>query len=91
VDWWSVGIYAFQLLFDRVPFQHPDPYTLERIIQYEQIKADDFIDDRSGQELPKDAKDFILGLLANQPDERLGKDGWESVLDSKWIESANYD
>ena len=31
-DWWGVGVFCFHLIFGRLPFEHTDPYELERII-----------------------------------------------------------
>jgi serine/threonine protein kinase len=63
VDWWSLGILTYQMLFGRVPFSNENPLRLFRMI------CEDEIAFPPGD---SDAIDLIIGLCEKDPNLRLG-------------------
>lgn len=63
VDWWSLGVIAFRLICDRLPFSNPNLSKL-----YDRIVACSY---RFPSKIDPDARDFISGLLKKNPSDRL--------------------
>jgi serine/threonine protein kinase len=64
VDWWGVGILAFELLTGNLPFEGNSPEKVKQKIQKRKLQLPSYL---SG-----DAKDFIIRLLRKEPRRRLG-------------------
>jgi serine/threonine protein kinase len=64
VDWWGVGILAFELLTGNLPFPGSTPNKVREKIQKRKIQMPPY--------LSADAKDFITRLLRKEPHKRLG-------------------
>ncbi|OBZ72473.1 Serine/threonine-protein kinase 32A [Grifola frondosa] len=91
VDWWSLGVVAWELLFHRRPF---DGRSSERIIHSilkDTIRLPSSAKDRCSQE----GQDFILALLDRNPNTRLGcKDkelGIDDVRTHPWMAAIDWD
>lgn len=66
VDWWGVGILAFELLTGKLPFEGSTPVKVKAKIQKQKLQMPSY--------LSQDAKDFITRLLRKEPHKRLGYD-----------------
>jgi serine/threonine protein kinase len=67
VDWWALGVLAFQLHFRGMPYRHPNMNRLYEMI----LKGEPRIP-RKADPL---VADFIRQLLVKEPDRRLGSPG----------------
>ncbi|KAJ4753326.1 Protein kinase [Rhynchospora pubera] len=66
VDWWTLGIFLYELLFGRTPFKGPgNEETLANVIS-QSLKFPD------SPSVSFHAKDLIRGLLVKEPENRLG-------------------
>lgn len=64
VDWWGVGILAFELLTGDLPFKGSTPQKVHAGILRRKLQLPSY--------LSNDAKDFINRLLRKEPQKRLG-------------------
>eukprot|EP00842_Homolaphlyctis_polyrhiza_P006316 jgi/Hompol1/6686/HPOL_005052-RA len=80
VDWWSLGVILYELLFDEVPFYSESLVeTYGKIMDHEKYFA--FPDDT---EISDSCKDLIQKLICKQED-RLGKNGVQEIKDHPWF------
>ncbi|CAO3593436.1 unnamed protein product [Absidia cylindrospora] len=77
-DMWSIGVITFILLVGYTPFYGADQAELFACI----IKGDYTFDEDYWSEISDSAKDFIDGLLAYKPEQRLTAD---QALEHPWI------
>lgn len=71
VDWWTLGIFVYELLYGVTPFKgHDNEMTLANIV----ARALEFPNnkDREAPSVSSAAKDLVAGLLAKDPARRLG-------------------
>ncbi|CAL0334679.1 unnamed protein product [Lupinus luteus] len=69
VDWWSFGIFIYELMYGRTPFAGPsNEATLRNIIN----KPLTFPTSVSSTSLELHARDLVSGLLKKDPNRRLG-------------------
>ncbi|XP_024131354.1 cGMP-dependent protein kinase 1 isoform X1 [Oryzias melastigma] len=86
-DLWSLGVFVFELLSGRLPFDDPDQIkiitaTVEGIDHVEFPKT-----------ICQDASDLIKKLCRSNPSERLGsqRNGVKDVQQHKWFEEFGWD
>ncbi|URE11271.1 hypothetical protein MUK42_24575 [Musa troglodytarum] len=66
VDWWTLGVFVFELLYGVTPFKGPDnELTLANIV----ARALEFPKEPA---VSASARDLIAGLLVKDPERRLG-------------------
>ena len=83
VDWWSLGILTYQMLFGQTPY-FSTKKTKEQLKS--DIKSQKFHFSDSKHQLSDQCKDFIEKLLKHSPNDRLGsKDGVKEVLQHPWL------
>lgn len=85
VDWWSIGILIFEMLYGGPPFYNTNVNTMYRLIQTQDI-ADTFPPDASDN-----ARDLICGLCAKDPTMRLGSRSDEDIKNHPFFEGVNWD
>ena len=73
IDWWSFGIFIYEMLFDHTPFRHRD-----NEIMYQLIKQCHLVFPHKtpkGLEISSKAKHLIKNLLKHDPNKRIGFNG----------------
>lgn len=85
VDWWTFGIFLYELLLGRTPFKgNGNRETLFNVVG-QPLKFPE------GSSLSFAAKDLIRGLLAKDPQKRLGfKRGATEIKQHPFFESVNW-
>ncbi|KAH9297790.1 hypothetical protein KI387_029472 [Taxus chinensis] len=76
VDWWTFGIFLYELLYGRTPFRGSDnEKTLTNVVS-QALRFPDEVDTETAGMLPPPpsaaAKDLVRGLLVKDPAKRLG-------------------
>ncbi|ORZ17008.1 kinase-like domain-containing protein [Absidia repens] len=85
IDWWSLGVVAFELFFAKRPFLAPSNELLMKSILYQPLI---FPKNAYGR-ISNQCLDFISGLLQKSPNQRLnGYDG--SVFNHPWFEGLDW-
>jgi len=86
VDWWMLGVLAFELLTGKMPFDGDSPLEIFRRVN-EGIESVSFPED--------DAPwvDFVKGLCAKEPSERLAmrNGGVKNIETHPWYSGNNFD
>eukprot|EP00405_Crypthecodinium_cohnii_P038140 CAMPEP_0206546112 /NCGR_PEP_ID=MMETSP0325_2-20121206/12516_1 /ASSEMBLY_ACC=CAM_ASM_000347 /TAXON_ID=2866 /ORGANISM="Crypthecodinium cohnii, Strain Seligo" /LENGTH=999 /DNA_ID=CAMNT_0054045183 /DNA_START=61 /DNA_END=3057 /DNA_ORIENTATION=- len=93
VDWWALGVLAFELLAGQVPFDSPEDDDDNVMIKLLTIRKeqDAGINEKM---LPPGvllAKDFIKKLLVVNEDQRLGASGSTGIKKHAWFSYAGFD
>mmetsp|Transcript_48424 Transcript_48424/g.156202 ORF Transcript_48424/g.156202 Transcript_48424/m.156202 type:complete len:1017 (+) Transcript_48424:968-4018(+) len=93
VDWWALGVLAFELLAGQVPFDSPDDDDDDVMIKLLTI--------RKNQDLGMPvklmpggmilAKDFVKALLTVNEEQRLGRKGGDEVRKHPWFTYFGFD
>jgi Protein kinase domain len=85
VDWWSVGVILFELLYDEVPFYSESLVeTYGKIIDHENAFA--FPTDIK---ITDDCKNLISRLICNQ-EKRLGRNGTQELKSHPWFTGIDW-
>ena len=84
VDYYALGVIAYELLIGKLPFEDPDPQILLKQIRETQP--------RIPAELSPAAKDFLTRLLWKDPDQRLGaKNGILDIFAHPWLKDIDFE
>ncbi|XP_076464763.1 ribosomal protein S6 kinase alpha-5-like [Babylonia areolata] len=88
VDWWSLGVLAFELMTGTSPFssENPDENT-----QSEVSKRILKIEPRIPDFLSSDMKDFIRRLMIKDPSKRLGARGVKEIKRHRFFKGLNWE
>jgi len=86
-DWWSLGVFTFEMLIGLPPFYNREQNTHKMFsaIQNKEVVFP------SKVALTDDAKDFILQLLKKDPKERLGSKGFHEIKNHRWFSNIDWD
>jgi CRP-like cAMP-binding protein len=87
VDWWALGILAYELMAGQPPFQAASPMQTYKLIQ-EGIKKVQF-----SSSVPADCAVLVKGLCERDPSERLPmrKDGSNNIKKCKWYKGFDWE
>jgi serum/glucocorticoid-regulated kinase 2 len=85
VDWWSLGVFTYEMLFGLPPF-----YSENQDAMFDMINKDD-IKWPSHTHISEKAKSFILRCTDRDPKKRLGYNGdVEELKKHPWFENIDF-
>ncbi|GJE99918.1 kinase-like protein [Phanerochaete sordida] len=91
VDWWSLGVVMWELLFHRRPFDGRTTEKMTNAILKDPLKFPNNVDEICSPE----CQDFVKGLLDRNPKTRLGcrsrGQGIDDVHNHPWMASMDWD
>ncbi|KAI8620731.1 kinase-like domain-containing protein [Chytriomyces sp. MP71] len=70
IDWWSLGVMTFEMLFGLVPFDNSTEKEIKRAILNEPVKMP--ADSAMTFKVSENSRAIIFGLLEREPSHRLG-------------------
>ncbi|KAI9031573.1 kinase-like domain-containing protein, partial [Phycomyces nitens] len=87
VDWWSLGVMCYELLFGKRPFRGKSNDMLHRAILYEPLSI------LEQKDVSPEAVDFVKGLLTRDVDLRLGvnEKGFNALLSHPWFAGLDWE
>ncbi|CAM6025851.1 unnamed protein product [Sphagnum balticum] len=88
VDWWTFGIFLYELLYAKTPFKGADnELTLTNVVSHPLL----FPSNADAGLVPEAAKDLIRGLLVKDPMKRLGSlRGAGEIKSHSFFEGVNW-
>ncbi|CAD8165801.1 unnamed protein product [Paramecium octaurelia] len=85
IDWWMLGILAYELIFGITPFYCDNQSQVFESIQEREVRFSTNI------AISQECKDFITNLLKKDPKERLGfKRDFVDVQMHQWFKDVNF-
>ncbi|KAF7727659.1 hypothetical protein EC973_007317 [Apophysomyces ossiformis] len=86
VDWWSLGVVCFELLFGKRPFRGKSNDALQQAILREPVKFPE------NSRVSGEAIDLIKGLLTRDIKQRLGVDeaGFQRLQNHPWFKGIDW-
>ncbi|KAG1459014.1 hypothetical protein G6F55_005012 [Rhizopus delemar] len=86
VDWWSLGIMAYELLFRKRPFSGSTSEEIQQSIINDMLVFPDDI------HISLDCEDVIKGLLTKEPKDRLGygEEGLKRLKSHSWFQGLDW-
>ncbi|KAI8637157.1 kinase-like domain-containing protein [Parasitella parasitica] len=87
VDWWSLGIVLYELLYGQRPFKAKSNEDLQQAILFGSIEFP------KEPQISNDAMDFIMGLLNRDASQRLGvgEAGFDRLKKHPWMKDICWD
>ncbi|KAK9240268.1 kinase-like domain-containing protein [Lipomyces kononenkoae] len=82
VDWWTLGVLLYEMLTGLPPFYDENTNEMYRKILQDPLRFPDDID--------KDAKSLLIGLLNRDPKQRLGANGPAEIKDHKFFAEIDW-
>lgn len=87
VDWWSLGILMYELLYGVTPFYDNNTDKMYELILHAELKFRD-----NSVDISDECKDFIKSLLIKNPRQRLGSNGgFEEIKEHPFFNSLNFE
>ncbi|GAA5921511.1 hypothetical protein JCM3775_003083 [Rhodotorula graminis] len=90
VDWWSLGVVAYELLFGKRPYRGKTNSTLTQAILKDQVR----FPDNAEEIVSHEGLDCLRGLLQRDPKKRLGcagTGGLEALKRHPWFREYDWD
>lgn len=86
VDWWAIGVIAYEFLYGMPPFHDETPdKVFANIINRKIDWHEDIVD------FSPEAMDFMQRLLTSDPKQRLGYNGAQEVKEHPWLKDIDWD
>ena len=87
VDWWALGVIAYEFMTGNLPFHAPKWEKIFENIQQKNIRWPEDIDNA----LSKEAIDFMKSLMTYEVDQRLGSKGVHDVRNHPFFNGIDWD
>ncbi|TIA81789.1 hypothetical protein E3P98_01851 [Wallemia ichthyophaga] len=90
VDWWSLGIVAFELIFNKRPFRAKTNSSLTNAIKTQEL----IFPEDAKEKVSQEGLSAINGLLERDPDHRLGcsqDGGFEALMAHPWFKTLDWE
>ncbi|KAI0784196.1 kinase-like protein [Abortiporus biennis] len=91
VDWWSLGVVLWELLFHRRPFDGKTAEKMTNSILKDPLKFPSSVDQYCSQ----DGQDFLRGLIERNPKQRLGCKNrcgsFDDIQNHPWFKPIDWD
>eukprot|EP00182_Erythrolobus_australicus_P005889 CAMPEP_0185833704 /NCGR_PEP_ID=MMETSP1353-20130828/3328_1 /TAXON_ID=1077150 /ORGANISM="Erythrolobus australicus, Strain CCMP3124" /LENGTH=564 /DNA_ID=CAMNT_0028532027 /DNA_START=88 /DNA_END=1782 /DNA_ORIENTATION=+ len=85
VDWWTLGIFIYEMIFGVVPFQGATQKDTFENVMKQELKFPSVVP------VSRDCKDLIRRLLNRDPSKRLGAEfGAAEIKSHKWFSGINF-
>jgi len=84
VDWWSLGILAYEIFEGHTPFCDDNVFMEQKSIRNSEVKFDK-------SNLSSDCKDFIMQLLDKSKHTRLGAGGVDEIKAHPWLNNVDWE
>ncbi|KAI7847271.1 kinase-like domain-containing protein [Circinella umbellata] len=87
VDWWSLGIVCFELMFGKRPFRGKTNDALQHAIMHEPLCFPE------NSRISPEAMDFVKGLLTRDINRRLGfkEKGFNQLVSHPWLRNIQWE
>ncbi|CDS11161.1 hypothetical protein LRAMOSA03424 [Lichtheimia ramosa] len=87
VDWWSLGVVCFELMFGKRPFRGKTNDALQHAIMHEPVIFPE------NARVSPEAIDFVKGLLTRDVNRRLGvkERGFRDLMNHAWFRNIQWD
>ncbi|KAI9318429.1 kinase-like domain-containing protein [Dichotomocladium elegans] len=86
VDWWSLGVMAFELLFGTRPFKGKSNEQLTESVLYDPLQFPENV----YQLVSEDCVNVLSGLLEKSPGRRLGAQNFEKFKAHRWFAGLDW-
>jgi len=85
IDWWALGTFLYEMLSGWPPFYDEDPHVMRKKILSEPLTFNPYL-------FSRDSISLLTGLLARNPDKRLGtgKNGTQQIKDHSFFKSIDW-
>ena len=82
VDWWTLGILLYEMMCGLPPYYDENTNEMYRKILYDPLRFNDDMD--------RDARSLLTGLLTRDPDKRLGNGGAHEIKNHPFFASVDW-
>ena len=84
-DWWSFGVFLYELLFGVTPFANENQNKMFEYIQWGEVRFP------TEQYISADLMDLIKKLLTKDPEKRLGCGGIKDIKEHPFFSDVNFE
>ncbi|KAI9343943.1 kinase-like domain-containing protein [Obelidium mucronatum] len=91
IDWWSLGVMTFEMLFGYTPYENANEREIKRAIVNDPLKFPETSAVLENASI--DARNIIASLLVKDPSQRLGSSetgGDSQIRSNKWFEGWDW-
>ncbi|KAL5531338.1 hypothetical protein ACEPAG_4215 [Sanghuangporus baumii] len=91
IDWWSLGVLAYELIFGRRPFRGRTNADLTHAIARDPVRFPEDSDQKCSKEGRMALRDFMTRSIDNRLGSRPGSEGLRDLQRHTWFEGLEWD